>query len=48
MIRALREWLRKRAAKRRAVRFMDMATKEKLKALNREAARERQRRAERA
>lgn len=44
MIRAIRRWLRARAARRRAVRFMDMATREKVKALNREAAKERQRR----
>ena len=44
MIRAFREWLHKRAAVRRAKRFLEIATKEKVKALNREAAKERQRR----
>ena len=40
----VRKWLRERAAKRRAVRFMELAIKEKVKALNKESAKERQRR----
>lgn len=49
MIRAIRRWLRDHRARRRAMRFLNVAVKAKVKALNREAARERQRRgAERA